>query len=98
MKLPKIPPPVVQTRLSPSHCNFINPREIIRYSSLTTVHRKDSYSIYNSWKGNFQNRVEQTKLNDDDLEPNYTVDNYQDKFYILLCFEEMEHISLLTKK
>ena len=90
MKLPKISPPVVQTKL--------NPKEIIRFSSLTTVNRKNSYQFYNRWKENFKNRVEQTELNDDDLEPNLTVDNYQDRFYTLLCFEEMEHISLLTNK
>lgn len=71
-----------------------NPRQIIRFS----INRKDNYQVYNKWKGEFKNRLTRTKLKDDDLEPNLTIDNYQDKFYALLCFEEMEHIRLLTEK
>ena len=71
-----------------------DPRQIMRFS----VNKRDSYQVYNTWKEKFGERLHRTKLKDEDLEVGLTTDNYQDKFYTLLCFEEMEHINLLTKR
>lgn len=72
----------------------IDPRQIMRFS----VNKQDNYQAYNAWKEKFKERLHRTKLNDTDLEVELSIDTYQDKFYTLLCFEEMEHINLLTDK
>lgn len=76
------------------HTHISNPKQIIRFS----INRKEDYAAYNKWKGKFKDRLLRTKLKDEDLELALTADNYQEKFYVLLCFEEMEHIEILTKK
>ena len=63
-----------------------------------SVNKRDSYHVYNAWRTKFQDRLQRTDLRDEDLQVDLTVDTYQDKFYNLLCFEEMEHIKLLTKR
>ena len=76
------------------HTHISNRKQIIRFS----INKKEDYAAYNKWKGKFKDRLLRTKLNDEDLELALTADNYQEKFYVLLCFEEMEHIEILTKK
>ena len=34
----------------------------------------------------------------EDIEPELTVTNYKDKFHKLLCWEEMEHITVLHER
>ena len=50
------------------------------------------------WKIDFRKRVANTILDEKDVKPKLTHKNYRDKFYSLLCFEESEHIRILTKK
>lgn len=79
---------------SPQTPLIYDPRQVIRFS----VNRRDNYLAYNAWKTKFKDRLHRTTLKDETLEADLTADNYQDKFYNLLCFEEMEHINLLTKR
>ena len=71
-----------------------DPRQIMRFFAT----KRDSYHVYNAWKTKFQDRLQRTDLSDEDLQVDLTVNTYQDKFYNLLCFEEMEHIKLLTER
>lgn len=50
------------------------------------------------WKLDFRKRVANTVLNEKDVKEELTSGNYREKFYSLLCFEESEHIHILTEK
>ena len=52
-----------------------------------------------AWKCDFQGRLDDTVLqNEEYFEADLSRSNYRDKFYHLLCYEESEHISLLSDK
>ena len=52
-----------------------------------------------AWKCDFQGRMDATVLqNEEYFEADLSRSNYRDKFYHLLCYEESEHISLLSDK
>ena len=58
-----------------------------------------NYKEREKWKCSFQERLERTALqNEEYFEPGLSRQNYRDKFYHLLCYEESEHISLLSEK
>ena len=50
------------------------------------------------WKTNFIERLKYTELSEENVSVELTSSNYRDKFYYLLCFEESEHICLLSEK
>ena len=58
----------------------------------------DSYKDRNKWKLKFTERVGRTLLVEKDVDAPLTVFSYQDKFYNLLCYEEKEHIELLSRR
>ena len=69
------------------------------------IHKQDASKLNEltqkereKWKINFRKRVANTILDEKDVKPKLTHKNYRDKFYSLLCFEESEHIHILTKK
>ena len=51
-----------------------------------------------NWKISFQSRLENTTLQETEVEAELTVANYRNKFYYLLCYEESAHIRLLNEK
>ena len=52
-----------------------------------------------AWKCDFQGRLDDTVLqNEEYFKADLSRSNYRDKFYHLLCYEESEHISLLSDK
>ena len=60
----------------------------------------DSPVSGHTWKfkySSFLGRVKED-LVIEDIKPNLTVKNYREKFNKLLCWEEMEHISLLHER
>ena len=57
-----------------------------------------NYKDRNEWKLNFAERVGRTLLVEKEVAEPLTTLNYQDKFYNLLCYEEKEHIELLSRR
>ena len=58
-----------------------------------------SHKEREKWKCNFQQRIENTVLEDEEyFHSELSRRNYRDKFYHLLCYEESEHISLLSER
>ena len=58
-----------------------------------------SHKEREAWKCDFQQRLDNALLqNEEHFESDLSRQNYRDKFYHLLCYEESEHISLLTEK
>ena len=57
-----------------------------------------NYKHRNRWKLNFTERVGRTLLVEKEVVAPLTVFNDQDKFYNLLCYEEKEHIELLSRR
>lgn len=57
-----------------------------------------NYQDRNRWKLDFTKRVGRTLLVEKEVAEELTVFNYQEKFYNLLCYEEKEHIELLSRK
>ena len=57
-----------------------------------------NYRYRNQWKLHFSERVARTLLVEEEVAKPLTTFNYQDKFYNLLCYEEREHIELLTNR
>ena len=62
------------------------------------VQQKIDYNGRQEWKTHFITRLKNTELLDEDVEVELNASNYRKKLYYLLCFEESEHISLLTEK
>ena len=50
------------------------------------------------WKIKFTERLKNTELLEENIAVDLTSSSYRDKFYYLLCFEESEHICLLSEK
>lgn len=50
------------------------------------------------WKMSFKSRLENTALQETEVEAELAVGNYRNKFYYLLCYEESAHIRLLGEK
>ena len=60
--------------------------------------QKMDYKGREMWKTNFRERLKYTELSEENVSVELTSSNYRDKFYYLLCFEESEHICLLSEK
>ena len=60
--------------------------------------QKMGYKGREMWKTNFAERLKYTDLSEENVSVELTSSSYRDKFYYLLCFEESEHICLLSEK
>lgn len=55
------------------------------------------YDERGQWKVNFEKRIK-IAIDDGQVVQELTTNNYRDKFYHLLCFEESAHIQTLNDK
>ncbi|XP_019848953.1 PREDICTED: uncharacterized protein LOC109580354 isoform X2 [Amphimedon queenslandica] len=67
-------------------------------SELHSHTRLKTFQELENWKISFQSRLENTTLQETEVEAELTVANYRNKFYYLLCYEESAHIRLLNEK
>ena len=61
------------------------------------MHTKPVSSNYKMKKSTFLDRVKQ-ELTLEDIEQDLTALNYKQKFHMLLCWEEKEHITILHER
>ena len=59
--------------------------------------RTEVPAYHHTKNATFAERVKD-ELKLEDIQAELTIENYKDKFHKLLCWEEMEHISLLHER
>ena len=80
---------LVDLHLNPPFCSIVANNECIR--------RPFNRAGYKPNNSTFLERVKE-ELYIEDIKPMLTTENYKEKFHKLLCWEEMEHITLLHNR